>query len=359
MDVLEKHSANPGRAGHRLSLEASRIMFEARDTVSDFIGSESVNHVVFTSGGTEGLNTAILGLLLPGDHVITTVAEHNSVYRPLGHCEKRGISHSIARAEADGFTSAEEIEKSLKPSTKAVVVNHISNLTGIVQPLPDIIELCREKGLFLIVDGSQSCGYYDYHVELMGIDFLVGTGHKSLYGPQGTGFLYLRDPELLSPLKYGGTGSESESMVQPSISPDKFESGTPNLPGIAGLAGGLAFIKKYGLEKMAIHKDELRVHFVEELKKIKGITLYGDREDHVYGPVVALNVGTVGSSEISFALDYDFGIMTRSGLHCAPMLHRHMGTLEQGAVRFSFGYHNTHEEVDEGLRALREIAKKY
>ena len=356
-NVLENFSVNPGRAGHRLSLEGSRIMFEARDGIASFLNSESVNCISFTSGGTEGLNTALLGFLHQGDHIITTRAEHNSVYRPLSYLSGIGVSYDLADCDQDGYTEIKNVEKLIYKKTKAIMLNHISNLTGIIQPLEDYIKLCQENGLLLIVDGSQSCGYYKYDLKEEEIDVLVATGHKSLLGPQGSGFMYIRDSSLIRPLKHGGTGSESDSIVQPEITPDKYESGTQNLPGISGLMGGINHIKSQGIEKMIEHKNDLRRHFVEEVRKIPGIKLYGDLEGHKYGPVVALNVGSRGSSEISFMLDYEHDIMTRAGLHCAPELHRHMGTTEQGAVRFSFGYNNTHEEVECGVRALKKISK--
>lgn len=357
VNVLEHFSVNPGRAGHRLSLEGSRIMFAARESIAEFINSESVNNIAFTSGGTEGLNTALFGLLNPGDHIITTKAEHNSVYRPLSRLRETGVEYDYANCCPDGFTEAKNIEQLIKKNTKAVIINHISNLTGIIQPLDEIIQLCQEKGLILIVDGSQSAGYYKYDLKNEAIDILVATGHKSLLGPQGTGFIYIRDCGIVRPFKYGGTGSESESVIQPGLMPDKYESGTQNLPGISGLIGGISTLEEIGLEKIISHKNQLREHFILETRKIPGVKIYGDEVNHSYGPVVALNIGARGSSEISFMLDYEFNIMTRSGLHCAPRLHEHMGTTEQGAVRFSFGYNNTHEEIEYGIRALRKISK--
>lgn len=356
--ALENLSVNPGRAGHRLSLEGSRILFSTRETIKEFVGGKSVNEIAFTSGGTEGLNLAIKGSLSSGDHVVTTVAEHNSTYRPLTSLEEKGVEYTIASAEEDGYTSLESVQKAVKKNTKAVVLNHISNLTGIVQPLEEIGRFCNKQGILLIVDGSQSCGYFDYRSLKEKVGILIATGHKSLLGPQGTGFVRIGNPDGVRPLKYGGTGSESESIYQPMIAPDKFESGTQNLPGIYGLAAGIEYINEMGLENYKKKKDELRNHFVEEVRKIPSVKLYGDKMEHSYGPVIALNVGARGSSDISFFLDQEYGIMTRSGLHCAPMLHRHMNTLEQGAVRFSFGHENTHEEITIAIKALWELAKK-
>ena len=357
INVLEHFSVNPGRGGHRFSIGGSKILFEARETINKFVNGESLNNIVFTSGGTEGLNTALLGMLDCGDHLITTNAEHNSVYRPLSHLNKLGVDHEIAICEDDGYTSSKNIQQLIKKNTKVVVLNHISNLTGIIQPLDEISKVCKDNGLLLIVDGSQSFGYYEYDLKREAIDVLVATGHKGLLGPQGTGFMYIRDSTKVRPLKYGGTGSESESISQPEILPDKYESGTQNLPGISGLVGGISFIEEETIEKMVCHKNKIREHFVEEIRKISGIKIYGDLTNHSYAPVVALNIKEIGSSEISFMLDYDYDIMTRAGLHCAPLLHERMGTTNQGAVRFSFGYHNTHAEIEFGVEALKKITK--
>lgn len=356
--ALVETSGNPGRGAHRVSLDAGRALFNARENISQFFNCPTDN-LIFTANATEALNVGILGKLKSGDHVITTVAEHNSVYRPLGYLKTLGIEVTQADSTEDGFTSAENIEKEIRSNTKLIIVNHQSNVTGVIQPVNEIGEMAKTKGIFLLVDGAQSVGHMELDLKRMPVDLYVGTGHKALFGPQGTGFFYIKDGNSVKPLLHGGTGSESDSEMQPYILPDKFESGTPNLPGILGLSAGIDFVKANQLDEIIKKENELREFFVKELVELsqtRGIKLIGNTVGHSYGPVCSVLVSGMDSSELSYKLDSEYNIMTRPGLHCAPCIHKRMGTLESGTVRFSFNFKNSFSEIEKAIQALSKIS---
>ncbi|MDF2520307.1 MAG: csd4 [Clostridia bacterium] len=355
---MREYGANPGRSGHRLSMHAGRIVLEARELLAELINTKKSDNIVFGLNVTDALNTVIKGLLNEGDHVITTSMEHNSVLRPLKQMENRGVETTIVQCDSKGELELSNVAKSIKPNTKAIICTHASNVTGTFMPIEDLGRLSRENGLVFVVDSAQTAGVYDIDVNAMNIDILTFTGHKSLLGPQGVGGFYIRDGIDLRQMREGGTGSMSESLVHPEILPDKYESGTPNTPGIAGLAAGLQFIKEVGIQNIRKHEETITKYFLEKISDIEGIKIYGTSLSKNRAPVVSINIEGKTSADISFILDGEYDIATRPGLHCAPLAHKTIGTFDRGTVRFSFGYFNTKDEVDKAVEALNSITKE-
>jgi len=352
---------SPGRSAHRSSIEAARIIYDTREVIAHFFGVIDPCRIVFTKNATEALNIAIMGLLKKGDHCVTSSMEHNSILRPLRFLEAtRNIKISIISAHADGTIDPSLIEKSLRPKTRLLILGHASNVTGTIAPIQEVGAMARKHGVHFLVDAAQTAGSLPIDVESMKIDLLAFTGHKSLFGPQGTGGLYIREglDATIAPLMAGGTGSRSESEEQPDFMPDKYESGTPNTIGLAGLKAGISFIQKKGID--AIHKKEqsLLKYFLSGLRKLPGIKLYGPAgiEDRI--AVASFNIEGMASSEAAFSLDEKYGILCRPGLHCAPAAHRSIGTFPRGTLRFGFGYYNTLSQVEYALKALEEISQK-
>lgn len=358
MKVMKEYGANPGRSGHKLALKASREIFETRNLISKFFNTGNPMNIIFTFNCTESLNIGIKGILKPGDHVITTSMEHNSVLRPIKHLEKIGVESTIIKADEKGIINPLDIQRAIKSNTKLIVTTHVSNLTGSIMPIKRIGEIAKENNIYYLVDAAQSAGVYNIDVQKMNIDILAFPGHKGLLGPQGTGGLYIRDDVDLDGMFQGGTGSISYSLEQPEIKPDKYESGTINAPGVIGLGEGIRYIMEKGIDNIRIYEEELTKHFIDEAMKIDGIKLYGPLDINKQGAVVSLNIRDVDSSEVSYLLDEEYDIAVRPGLHCAPLAHKTIGTFEQGVIRFSFGLFNTHKEIEYGIKALKEIAKK-
>lgn len=359
MKCMREYGANPGRSGHRLALEAGRVIYDTRETLSKMFNIKNPMNIVFTCGGTDGLNLAIKGILKSGDHVITSTMEHNSVLRPLKDLEKKGLELTIVECDKKGFIDIKDIENSIKSNTKVIITTHASNVIGTIFPIKEIGKLARANDITYIVDAAQTAGLYDIDVEDMNIDVLVFPGHKSLLGPQGTGAIYIGENICIDCTKQGGTGSSSESLVQPDIMPDKFESGTPNTPGIAGLGRGAKFIMENGMENIRLHENELTKYFLEELNKIEEIIIYGPNDADKQVPVISINIKGADSSEVGYLLDSEFDIAVRTGLHCAPLAHETAGTLQSGTIRFSIGYFNTKEDIDKALDALKSIIKDF
>ncbi len=350
--------ANPGRSGHKLSMEAGRIILEARELLAELFHARKSENIIFGLNATDALNTAIKGIIKPGEHIITTSMEHNSVLRPLKQLEQYGVETTIVQCSATGELDLKALEQAIKSNTKMIVTTHASNVTGTILPIQGIGELARKQNLVYIVDTAQTAGIYELDVNELNVDILVFTGHKGLMGPQGVGGFYVKNSSILRQMREGGTGSMSESLLQPDLLPDKYESGTPNTPGIAGLAAGLSFIKKVGIEEIRYHEEQLTAYFLEQVSAIDEILVYGPKNIKKQGAVVSLNINDRTSSEVSFMLDQRYDIATRPGLHCAPLAHRTIGTNEMGAVRFSFGYFNKREEVDKAIKALKSIIKE-
>lgn len=356
--VMTEYGANPGRSGHKLAIKAAREIYATRDNLSRFFNVENPFNIVFTSSTTESLNIAIQGALKPGDHIITTSMEHNSVLRPIKELEKIGVEHTIIWANKLGQIDPNKIKDAIKENTKMIATTHISNLTGTIIPIEKIAKIAKEYEIIYLVDAAQSAGVYDIDIRKIGIDLLAFPGHKSLLGPQGTGGLYIRDGLEIASLMQGGTGSDSHSLTQPTTMPDKFESGTPNTLGIIGLGEGIKFINKTGISNIRKHEEELTEHFIREASKIDGLIMYGPKSTDLQAAVVALNFDNMDSSELAYILNEEFDIYVRPGLHCAPLAHKTIGTLEQGAVRFSFGFFNNHEDIEYSIKALNKIKKE-
>lgn len=353
---MKEYGANPGRAGHKMALQAGRGIYETRELISRLFNIKNPMNIILTFNCTDSLNLGIKGLLKSGDHVITTSMEHNSVLRPLKTLETSGVETTIVWGDSKGRVNPHDIEKNIKNNTKLIITTHVSNLTGTIMPIKAIGEIAKKHGIIYMVDGAQSVGVYDIDVENMGIDLLAFPGHKGLLGPQGTGGLYIREGIILNHLKEGGTGSSSDSLYQPDILPDKFESGTPNTPGIIGLGEGIRYILETSIENIRKHEKELTKHFIEETIKIDGVKVYGPLNVEEQGAVVSLNIRDEDSSEISYILDEEYDIGVRSGLHCAPLAHKTIGTFRQGVIRFSFGPFNTHEEIEMCIKAIKKIS---
>ena len=347
---------NAGRGVHDAALDASRTIFETRMALTEFFHGSNPKQLVFTMNSTESLNIAIKGVLEPGDHVITTALEHNSVLRPLYEMEERGVELSILSADSFGRLCNEDFEKEIKENTKAIVCTHGSNLTGNVVDIERVGAIAKKHGLLFIVDASQTAGIFDIDVEKMNIDILCFTGHKGLLGPQGTGGMYVREGVDVKPLLSGGSGVQTYSKKHPVQMPTALEAGTLNAHGLAGLLAAVTYIKETGMENIRNKERDLMWHFYKQVKEIPGITIYGDFENKERCAIVTLNVRDYDSSEVSDALATDYGISTRPGAHCAPLMHGALGTVDQGAVRFSFSHFNTMEEVDLAVKALKEIA---
>lgn len=355
---MKEIGGNPGRSGHKVALAAGRGIYAVREKLSRLFGIKDPERVVFTLNATEALNLAIRGVLCEGDHVITTSMEHNSVIRPLHLLEKKGVKTDKVTCSPEGFLDVAMLERKIRPNTKLICVTHASNVSGTILPIAEVGKVARKHGIMFLVDAAQTAGILPIDVETMNIDMLAFPGHKGLYGPQGTGGLFLRAGINPEPLKAGGTGSLSESDEQPDFAPDRFESGTPNTVGIVGLGAGVDFVLETGLEKIRTHEQKLLRRLLDGLKEIKQIKVYGPESPEERVGVIPINIGNIGSSEVCFVLDQGFDIATRSGLHCAPWAHRTLGTLEQGAVRISLSYFNTEAEIDKTIEALHQIARE-
>ena len=354
------HMGNAGRGAHDASLDASRIIFETRMKLAELFHADGPEQVAFTANSTEALNMAIQGIFNPKDHVITTQLEHNSVLRPLYHMEEQGVELTILEADADGNISYGELEAAVRENTRAVVCTHASNLTGNMIDLERVGQICRRRGILLIVDASQSAGVYPVDMQAMNIDVLCFTGHKGLMGPQGTGGICVRKGLSIRPLLMGGSGVHSYQKSHPSEMPTALEAGTLNGHGIAGLHAALSYLEEMGMEQLRKQEMELMWLFYDGVASLPGVTVYGDFSDRTMNraPIVTLNIGSYDSGEVSDELYVRYGISTRAGAHCAPLMHQALKTVEQGAVRFSFSHRNTKDEVLEAVRAVQELAKE-
>lgn len=356
MRAMTEYGANPGRGSHAMAIEGARVIYETRELLAQLFNLDDPMKVIFTFNATDGLNQAIKGVLNPGDHVITTSMEHNSVLRPIKELEKNGIENTIIQCAKDGTINVDDIEANIKSNTKLVVTTHVSNLTGTIMPVEKIGQMCKRKNVMYLVDGSQSAGVLDIDMKKYNIDFLAVPGHKGLLGPQGTGALLVNCDVELRQLKEGGTGSESSSMFQPNFYPDKLESGTHNLPGIAGLNAGVKYILNKGTKSIYSHEKKLIELFISELKKNAKIEIYGPEDIGLRCGVVPVNIIGVDSSEVAYKLDTEYNIAVRPGLHCAPLAHKTIGTEKIGAVRFGVGPFNKKTDIMAAVKALNEIS---
>ena len=349
---------NPGRGSHQATLKAGSILLDAREALSHLFNIKDCEQIAFTANVTESLNIALKGFLHPGDHVISTSMEHNAVARPLYTLSQQGVEWTPVACAGDGSLDPEEISKAIKPNTRMVCMLHASNLTGTIMPIAEAGKICRENGLVFLVDSAQTAGVLPLDVEAQYIDLLAFTGHKGLLGLQGTGGLYVSSGIEIKPLKEGGTGSFSEHLQHPAFMPDRLESGTPNTPGIVGLLTGVEFILQTGRENIHRHEQELTEMLLDGLREIKGIKIYGPHDSKRQTAVIAFNIDDVDCGELSMQLDYQYGIVTRSGLHCTPLGHQTIGTLESGSCRLSPGYFTTKEEIEMVIKAVHHISKQ-
>ncbi|WP_305045678.1 aminotransferase class V-fold PLP-dependent enzyme [Geoalkalibacter sp.] len=355
--TLRDAGANPGRGGHHLALEAGRIVFEAREAAAEIIGAHDASRIAFTGNATEAINFGLFGLLRPGDRVVTSTMEHNAVTRPLRALQDQGLCVVKVRADERGRIDPGEIRRACaEKKTTMVVLSHCSNVTGTLQPIEDIGPWCRREGIVFFVDAAQSAGIFSLDVDDMGIDLLAAPGHKGLLGPQGTGFLYVREGLEPRPLVYGGTGANSSSDLPPEHMPERLEAGTLNTPGLAGLTAGIRFLQREGLAAIRAHEAELLGELIEGLSAIAGMKLHGPLDPLYHGGALSLTLGEYDPAEIGFLLDREYGILARVGLHCAPDAHRTIGTFPRGTVRLSPGYFNTLDEMRTVVGALSALA---
>ncbi len=348
---------NAGRGANEASLSASRVIYDTRDKLCRFFGGENPRQIVFTNNSTESLNIAVKGLLNPGDHVITTMLEHNSVLRPLYEMEKKGVKLTIIKSNEKGNFELKDMEDALLPETRMIICTNGSNLTGNYIDIEKVGKMAHARGLLFVVDASQTAGVFPIDVQKMHIDVLCFTGHKGLLGPQGTGGMYVREGLFVRPLKSGGSGVQTYSKEHPAEMPTALESGTLNGHGIAGLNAAVDYINEVGIDTIRRKEQGFMKRFYQGIKDIPGVKLYGDFTDFNRCAIVTLNIGDYDSSEVSDELLTQYGISTRPGGHCAPLMHEALGTVEQGAVRFSFSHYNTDEEVDTAIEAVRELAQ--
>jgi cysteine desulfurase family protein len=356
MDCMKNYCANPGRAGHKLAMRAAREIYDARENIAKLFNIDNPMNVIFTNNATDSLNLVIKGVVKSGDHIITTSMEHNSVIRPIKSLENHGVENTIVQCDKEGFLNIEDLKKAIKPNTKLIVTTHASNVVGTLIDIKAVGEVAKEHNLLYLVDASQTAGVYDINVSDFNVDMIAAPGHKCLLGPQGTGILYIREGLNVNILKEGGTGSKSEDLFQPDLVLDKYEAGTHNTPGIVGLNEGVKFVLEKGIDNIRIHEEELCEYMLNKLEAVPNIIVYGTKDSKKRAAVIAINIGNMDSGEITFLLDSQYQIATRSGIHCSPLAHQTLGTLEQGVVRFSLGYFNTKSDIDEAIRALIEIA---
>lgn len=348
---------NAGRGAHAPTLNASRLIYDTREKLAALFGTPDPSRIAFTCNATEALNIAIHGAIHPGEHVITTACEHNSVLRPLYLKEKEGTELTIIPADKKGRIRYDLLESSVKSNTSAIVLTHASNLSGNVTDLAFVSNFAKKHGLLLIVDASQTAGSLPINVVKMGIDILCFTGHKGLFGPQGTGGLYVREGLTLSPLKSGGSGIHSFDRQHPTDMPTALEAGTLNGHGIAGLNAGLDYILSTGVKNIHAKEISLARRFANGISDISDLKLYGDIDAPLRTPIISLNIGNMSSASVSDILWEDYEICVRAGAHCAPLMHKTFGTEKQGAVRFSFSCFNSEAEIDTAIRAMHEIAE--
>lgn len=356
-EALTTANANPGRSGHQRALRAARVVLSCREELAQLLGAADPFCMIHCFNCTDALNLAIKGSLCRGDHVVTSCLEHNSVLRVLKTLEQAGqITLTLLTPNPDGVISPEQFRQAIGANTRLAVLTQASNVLGVVQPVAAVGALCRELGIRYLVDGAQAAGTLPVNVQALGCDLYAFPGHKALLGPQGTGGLYIAPGVTLHTLREGGTGSSSESMLQPQDLPERYESGTVNLPGIAGLGAGVRFVQ-HNQRKILLHERTLTQMLLEGLLAIPEVTVYGSRDPAMRVGVVSFNLGDFSSSTLADALDRR-GIAVRGGLHCAPGAHQWMNTLRRGAVRVSVGQANTEEEIESFLKAITEFARQ-
>ena len=356
-DIIEHGAYNINRGGYEGAYEVADMVLTTREQLCRLFHFSESRNVVFTPSITYSLNYVIKGLLKPGDHVIVSSMEHNGMMRPLVQMAHQGVSFDAAQADRDGVLDPQKVEDLIRPNTRAVMMLHASNLCGTMLPIQQVGEICARHGLIFVVDTAQTAGVFPIDMGKMHIDALCFTGHKGLRGPQGVGGMLLRGElcSQMTPLISGGTGSRSDSEEVPDFMPDRFESGTMNLPGIAGLHRALTYLEEYGIENIARQELAICQRFIDGALTLPDTRVVGKLTTQDRAAIVSLDFQKMDNAEVSFLLDNQYGVMTRCGLHCAPRAHKSLGTFPQGTVRFSFSHHNTPEEVDTCIEGLRKI----
>ena len=356
-NLIEQGAFNINRGNYEGAYEVAALVLETRELLAELFHAESSRQVVFTPGITHSLNYIIKGLLKPGDHVLVTGLEHNAVMRPLCQMEKIGVTYGIVPTDREGMVRVADVENMIRKETKAVIMLHASNVCGTIVPIEEIGAVCKTHGVYFVVDTAQSAGTVPVDMQKANIDFLAFTGHKGLLGPQGIGGFLISErlDQELTPLIAGGTGSISDSLEMPTMLPDKYESGTLNLPGIIGLHAALSYIKEVGLDTIHEKKMALTAYFLEGLKQFPNICVVGRQGLENRVAVVSLDFQNTDNAIAAFELESEYGIMTRVGLHCAPVAHKSLGTYPQGTVRIAFSASNTKEEIDVLLNALKHL----
>lgn len=358
-DFLRRAGANPGRGGHALARAASEMVESVRKDLAHFFNITDASQFVFTANATEALNLAIKGVLAKGGHVVTSSMEHNAVARPLFALQAAGSCQvSVVQADHEGMLKVDDVIKAVGPETRLIVLTHASNVTGGLLPIEEVGEFARQRGITFLVDASQTVGERPLDLNKLPVDLVAFPGHKALLGPTGTGALYIRKGCELEPLLQGGTGTHSELLEQPSEVPYRYESGTLNTSGIAGLGAALRYISEVGLEQISATIRELTRSFLEGCAQIPGLRILGPSSAEMRVGVVSIVADFLNPDELGYILDQVYGIAVRAGLHCAPLAHKTLGTFPAGAVRFSFSHFNTAEDVEQALQALREIAEQ-
>lgn len=360
-NFLENIGANPGRSGHHLSIESARIVYAAREAIANLFHASDPSRVIFGLNITDGINLALHGLLQLGDHVITSTMEHNAVMRPLNDLKDNGVEVSRVQCFLDGTMDPGMIEGLIQPNTRMIVMNHASNVCGTILPIREAGSIAREHGLLYLVDTAQTAGAIPIDIHENNIDLLAFTGHKSLYGPMGTGGLVIGervDIHRFHPLRQGGTGSRSEREIQPEFAPDRYESGTPNAVGLAGLLAALEWIENKGIQTIREHEMKLCGILLDGLAKIPGVKLYGTRNPQQQTATIAFNLEHVEASTVGLRLDEENDICCRVGLHCAPSAHQTIGTFPDGCIRFGLGAFNTEEDVHKAIKAVAALAQE-
>ena len=360
VDFLEHVGANPGRSGHRSSIEAGRIMYQTRELVATLFHCDDPMRVAFKMNITHAINLVLRGLLKPGDHVLTSSMEHNSVMRPLRALEREGVELSCVACDAEGKLNPSDLESLIHPYTRLVVLNHASNVSGTILPVKAVAEITRKHGILLLVDAAQSGGVLPIDINEDQIDFLTFTGHKSLYGPTGTGGVVFGervDIEIVQPLTRGGTGSRSEKEEQPAFLPDRFESGTQNVVGLAGLGASLQWLLERGVANIRKQEEELCELLLAGIEEIPDITIYGPKNARMQTATIAINLEGYSPAELGLILDEEYSVLCRVGLHCAPTAHRTLGTFPTGSVRISLGVFHRKADIEYLLQALQKVSR--
>ena len=359
-DVLERAGGNPGRSGHRLSIVAARAIYDARESIADFFGISEPLRVIFTNNATHAINLALRGILKSGDQVVTSSMEHNAVMRPLRQLEKQGIRLSVVPCSADGSLNVNDLSKAVNTGTRLVVITHASSVVGTILPVAEITSIAHQAGAMVLVDAAQTAGALPINMLEMGIDLLAFTGHKELLGPPGIGGLVIADKidvSQIEPLICGGTGSRSESEEQPNDLPDKFESGTANLVGIAGLGAGLKWIQEQGIDEIRNYMERLFQTLINGLTVLPKVKVYGTLDPERSVAIVSFKIEGMQVSEIGLRLDEEYGLLSRVGLHCAPAAHKTIGSFPEGTVRLAPGVFTTMNDTKEAIQAIKRVVQ--